>query len=622
MEKLNPTTDGASSDITVENIDKLRELFPDAFTEGSDADGPRWKVDFDALKQILGEHVEDERERYSFTWHGKARARRIAQTPSNATLRPCPEQSVNWDTTQNLFIEGDNLEVLKLLQKSYHKQVKMIYIDPPYNTGGEFIYPDRFQDNLDTYLRYTGQVDAEGFKVSANTESSGRYHTNWLNMMYPRLRLARNLLRDDGVIFLSIDDNEIDNSKRLLNEIFGEENFIATIIWQHSVQPKGYNTIFSVHHNYVLCYRKTNAFELLPVPRTEKDNKNYSNPDNDKRGLWRSGDVRNALYRPNLIYKVRTPSGKLIEPPGNGWRWSESTLLEKIESGEIKFSTDETKLIRKIYLCDQGGRAPETIWFGKDVGTTRKASEELKTLFDGKVPFDTAKPTALINRLIEISGLEMSDICLDFFAGSCSTAASVIESKKARFICAQLPELVDEDVPHGKAASALGFQHIAEIGAGRIRRAIRRNNDSAIRANSGFKFFKLSSSNIVPWQTADDSDLKTSLFASVDNIRSDRQEGDVLAELLLKFGLDLAVPIEEREIAGKTVHVIGAGALVVCLADQIDLDVVDGITALKAELTPEIMRVVFKDSGFADDVVKTNAVQRLRQAGIDDVKSL
>jgi adenine-specific DNA-methyltransferase len=530
---------------------------------------------------------------------------------------------VDWDTTKNLFIEGDNLEVLKLLQKSYHKKVKMIYIDPPYNTGNEFIYPDRFQDNLDTYLRYTGQVDDEGFKVSTNSETGGRYHTNWLNMMYPRLKLARNLLRDDGVIFISIDDNEVANLRKICDEIFGEENFVAHIIWQHSVQPKGYNQIYSVHHNHILSYRKSESYQINSLERTEEDNKNYSNPDNDPKGRWRSGDVRNALFRPNLIFDIKTPSGKIIKPPENGWRWSKETIEKKIDTGEIVFSKDETRIIRKIYLANQEGRAPETIWFGKDVGVTREGAGELKDLFEDKTPFDTVKPTRLINRMLQIAGCDSNDIVLDFFAGSCSTAHAVFNYGRGHYIVVQLPQIVDESVPHGKIALQYGLITVAEIGKERIRRAgkkIREENPD-YDGDLGFKVFKLDSSNIKPWD-ADFDNYKEALMNSVENIKTERTEQDVLYELLLKYGLDLTIPIETRSIHGKNVYIIGAGALVVCLDDEITLNAVEGIAKLKEELKPEIMRVVFKDAGFKDATVKTNTVQILKIAGIEDVKSL
>jgi adenine-specific DNA-methyltransferase len=304
-----------SHDIAASKVEELLRLFPEIRTE----DG---KLDFDRLKLALGESVEVARERYGLNWPGKADCFKTIQAPSLGTLLPCPEESVNFDTTENLIIEGDNLEVLKLLQKSYLGKVKMIYIDPPYNTGNDFIYPDNYTESLQTYLEYTGQVDREGRKFGTNTEADGRFHSKWLNMMYPRLYLARNLLREDGVLFISCDDSEINNLRSMCNEIFGEENFLACCIWQHSVQPKGYSGKFSVHHNYLLVFQKGEEFTLCDLERTDEHNKNYSNPDNDPNGQWRTGDVRNALYRPNLIFDITTPSGKVIKPPPNGWRWS------------------------------------------------------------------------------------------------------------------------------------------------------------------------------------------------------------------------------------------------------------------------------------------------------------
>ena len=613
--------DGESLDIVGENLEALKTIFPEAFTE----DG----VNFDTLRQLLGDEVDDGEEKYGLNWHGKKKARQIALTPSMGTLRPCPEESVDWETTQNLFIEGDNLEVLKLLQKSYAGKVKMIYIDPPYNTGKEFIYPDRFQDNLDTYLKYTSQKDDEGMKFSSNTEQSGRYHTNWLNMMYPRLKLARNLLCDDGVIFISIDDHEQANLKEVFNQVFGEENFVAHIIWQHSVQPKGYSQIFSIHHNHIYCYRKSEAYTVRPLERTEKDNINYSNPDNDPRGDWRTGDVRNALYRPNLIYPLESPSGKIIEPPENGWRWSRKTMDEKIESGEIIFSRDETRIIRKIYLANLDGRAPETIWFSEDVGNTRQGSQELKELFDGKVPFDTVKPTKIIRRMLQISGVGSHDICLDFFAGSCSTAHALFdEPNSGRFIVVQLPEIIDTSTPHGKTARDLGFSTIADVGKERIRRAASKikKETPLYDGDLGFKVFKLDSSNIRAWNP-DKGDMEKTLLDHTEHLVEGRSEEDVLYELLLKRGVDLTVPIEEREIEGKAVYSIGYGVLFACLDTAISRDEVEeiaqGIVAWHQELEPASdTQVVFRDSAFADDIAKTNMTAILEQNGIAHVRSL
>ena len=535
---------------------------------------------------------------------------------------PCPEESVDWDTTKNLIIEGDNLEVLKLLQKSYAGKVKMIFIDPPYNTGNEFIYPDNFQDNLDTYLQYTGQKDSDGLKVSSNTEGSGRFHTNWLNMMYPRLKLSKSLLQNDGAIFISIDDSEAPRLRMLCDEVFGEENFITNIIWQHSVQPKGYSGIFSVHHNHILMYRKSEDFELMSLERTDEDNKAYSNQDNDPKGDWRTGDVRNALYRKNLKYPITTPSGKIINPPDNGWRWSKETLSSKIATGEIFFSEDETRIIRKIYLADLDGRTPETIWFAKDSGTTRSGVKELKATFEGEVPFDTVKPTELIKRMMKVSGVNAGDIVLDFFAGSGTTGAAVFDTEQSRFILVQLPEEIDESKPHGITARKLGLSKISDVTKERLKRCSVNKSPS----NAGFKVFKLSSSNIRAW-SPDRTDLEQTLLSHQEHLIEGRTEQDVLYELLIKRGIDLAVPIESRNVSGKEVYSIGYGVLFACLDESItraDVEnIAQGILKWYGELSPSSdTHVFFRDSAFSDDIAKTNMAAILEQNGITHVRSL
>lgn len=612
MEKM----DGKTMDIVAENVGKLKELFPEAFTEG--------KVDFEALKEVLGAFVDDRDERYSFTWNGKSKARMIAQTPSTGTLRPCKEESVDWDTTQNIFIEGDNLEVLKLLQKSYHKKVKMIYIDPPYNTGKDFVYKDNFRDNIKNYKEITGQVDGEGRNISNNPETSGRYHTDWLNMMYPRLKLARNLLKDEGAIFISIDDNELSNLRKMCDEIYGEENFIANIAWKHTQQSKNDEPHFSRNYNSLMIYKKSESLKKFRLPRTEEDNKNYSNPDNDPNGDWRSGDVRSPNLRETLRYNIVTPSGKEIEPPQNGWRWSETEIKKKISTGEIFFSPNEDRIIRKIYLADLDGRTPENVWADDSSGTTRQANAEMKDLFSGNSPFDTPKPTMLIKKIAQLFGKEKDFLVLDFFAGSATTAHAVIsqngeDSGSRNYVLVQLPELCAKKSEAYKA----GYKTIAEISKERIRRAAAKIKEEKPDYNGdlGFKVFKLDSTNIKPWEVDFDLTERT-LQDFISNIKPDRREEDVLYEVLLKYGLDLTLPITEHTIAGKKVFDIGMGALIICLADAITLEVVEGIAKLKAVLKPEIMRVVFKDSGFKDDVVKTNAVQILKQAGIVDVRSL
>jgi adenine-specific DNA-methyltransferase len=627
MEPLDKDTDGSSLAIVESNIEQLKALFPDIVSEG--------KIDFDKLREALGDSVETQEERYNFSWNGKALAKRIAQTQSTGTLRPCKAESKHWDSTQNLFIEGDNLEVLKLLQKSYHKQVKMIYIDPPYNTGNEFIYPDNFKDNLDTYLQYTHQKDSEGHKFGTNPDTSGRYHTNWLNMMYPRLKLARNLLRDDGVIFISIDDNKVSNLRKLCDEVFGEENFVANIIWQKKFSRSNDATHFSTMHDNILCYSKlvdfssqSKAWKLNLLPRTNDDNESYKNPDNDPRGIWTSVVLSAKSGSQGLNYKIITPSDRECSPPeGRYWSVSKDKLKELVDDNRIWFGKNGDGIPRlKTFLSEvQAGLRPNTIWFHDEVSHNQEARQSLKKIFDGKAYFDSPKPVELLKRMLTISSLNKNEIYLDFFSGSCTTAHAIIDlnaqdNGKRKFIMVQLPEPCDEKTEAYKA----GYKTIADIGKERIRRAgekILQDNASIENLDIGFKVFKLDSSNIKPWD-ADFDNLEDTLLNIVDNIKEDRSEDDVLTEILLKYGLDLTVPIEERQVSGKTVYVIGFGALVVCLADAITLEVVEDIGHLKAELAPEVMRVVFKDSGFKDDVVKTNAIQILKQYGIDDVKSL
>lgn len=637
----------ASKNIIEDNIEKLRALFPEAFTESSDEGEPRWKVDFETLKQILGDYTEDRQERYSFSWNGKSRARLIAQTPSTGTLRPCPEESVDWDTTKNLFIEGDNLEVLKLLQKSYHKKVKMIYIDPPYNTGNEFIYPDKFQDNLDTYLRYTGQVDDEGFKVSTNSETGGRYHTNWLNMMYPRLKLARNLLRDDGVIFISIDDNEVANLRKICDEIFGEENFVGTFAWRSRTAKADVPFGVSSDVEWIITYSKSNNFY---AGRT--GNRKYFKTD-DYKERWRTQDLttnKTREQRPNSFFTMVNPRNgeKFPASSTRTWAVTKDTFSDYYEKGKIVFpgdydflriknptfrvfeSEDIEKAIKKYGRSDIK-MSVSTYLPEKEVNRTEHGSKEIRNLFDSQV-FNYPKPMNLIKYFVDIS-TDDDDIIMDFFAGSGTTAHSIltqniVDEGKRKYILVQLPEQLDINNSEQKTAANYCTKLqvpllLTELTKERIRRTgkkIREENPD-YEGDLGFKVFKLDSSNIKPWDAAFDN-YEEALINSVENIKTERTEQDVLYELLLKYGLDLTIPIETRSMQGKNVYIIGAGALVVCLDDEITLDAVEGIAKLKEELKPEVMRVVFKDAGFKDATVKTNTVQILKIAGIEDVKSL
>lgn len=621
LENFDPETNGESKDIVAENIQQLKQLFPEVFTED--------KVDFTALQAALGEYIETNDERYNFTWHGKAQAKRIAQTPSTGTLRPCKEESKNWDTTQNLFIEGDNLEVLKLLQKAYHKQVKMIYIDPPYNTGKEFIYPDNYQDNLDTYLEYTGQKDSEGRKFGTNTETTGRYHTNWLNMMYPRLKLARNLLRDDGVIFISIDDNEVVNLRKLCDEIFGEENFVAKLIWKSRQNKDNRNkTGASIDHEYVLCYSKSNEYRALKG--SERKTEQYQNPDDDPRGPWASGNMVGLLpadQRPNCHYDLINPdTGVNYGRPEMGWRYDKNTMAKLIAENRILWpSTPDGRPRRKVFLNELSDELAGFSSLICEDTYTRHGTAEITGLF-GKKYFDFPKPTGLVGELIQQS--VQDGIILDFFAGSSSTAHAVMkanseDNRERKYIMVQLPEQCDEKSEVYKA----GFKTIADIGKERIRLAgekikIEKAAMGGIDGlDTGFKVFKLASSNIKPWD-ADFKQLETDLYSNIDNIKAERSSDDVMYELLLKYGIDLTTPVESYTISGKTVYSVGLGALLICLDDEITLDVVEGIGKLKETLQPETVHVVLKDAGLKDDVVKTNAIQLLKRYDINDVKTL
>lgn len=621
MKNVIPEVDSKSMDIVADNISKLKELFPEAFTEG--------KVDFGALKEVLGDYIDGREERYSFTWNGKSKARMLAQTPSTGTLRPCKEESVEWDTTQNLFIEGDNLEVLKLLQKSYHKKVKMIYIDPPYNTGSDFVYKDNFKDNIRNYKEVTSQIDADGRSLSSNPETSGRYHTDWLNMIYPRLKVARSMLRDDGVIFISIDDNEVQNLKAVLNEVYGEENFVGQMVWKKKYIGGKHAKHFVDLHEYVLVYAK-NILDLPEIlmerPAAELSKFKLEDEFFNDRGKYYTRPLKSNLgLRKTLIYPIEMPDGEIIETQ---WMVSKQTFGELIADGRIIFikkRDGKYNVHRKYYEKDGGGnvKVPSLI----DEVSNADGKVEIKTLFDiqegREIPFDNPKPTEFISYLMK-PVLGDGDLVLDFFAGSASTAHTVLKLNLSdyltrKYIVVQLPE----SCPDGSPAKSLGYSRITDISKERIRRTATKIKEERpdYQGDLGFKVFKLDSTNIKPWEL--DFDLtEQDLEDQVSNIKHGREDVDVLYEVLLKYGLDLTLPITEHSVAGHKVFDIGMGALMICLSDDITLDVVEGIATLKDELKPEIMRVVFKDAGFADDVVKTNAVQVLKLAGIEDVRSL
>ena len=608
---------GESMNITEENLKAMQQLFPEAFEEG--------KIDFDVLRQLLGDFVDDEQERYSFKWNGKGKALRLSQTPSMGTLRPCKEESKNWDNTENLYIEGDNLEVLKLLQKSYYGKVKMIYIDPPYNTGGDFVYKDNFHDNIQNYKEITGQVDGEGNRVDTNQESNGKFHTDWLNMMYPRLMLSRNLLSDDGVIFISIDDNDQENLKRICNEVFGENNFVTTIVWQKIHSIKNDAKYFSENHEYSLVYSKSiDNFNVNLLPRSKEMNSRYKNLDNDPRGPWQSGDLVASGERSNGHYIIKSPkTGKEFDVPlGKHWVYSEENLNKLIDDNQIWFGTNGNSFPRKKrFLSDvKDGRTPSTLWLSDEVGHNQTATREVKSMFDDKV-FDFPKPVSYIIQMLMV-GTVKDSLIIDFFAGSSTTAHSIMQINaedggNRKFIMVQLPEPTDENSEAYKA----GYKNICEIGKERIRRAGEKikaeAGDKAADLDIGFIVFKLDSSNLQKWNPQPD-DLVMTLQQATDNFLPDRTEQDVLYEIMLKMGLELTCQIEEEQAAGETVYIIGGGALMICLGQNITTAVAEAVVKLHKEYESDLWQVVFRDTGFTSDMDKTNVKETLKVAGLDE----
>ncbi|HDV8378551.1 TPA: site-specific DNA-methyltransferase [Citrobacter freundii] len=628
MNKLSPETPELQSmNITADNITKLKSLFPEAFNENG--------IDFDVLKQLLGENVDEKEERYGLNWHGKRQARQLALTPSRGTLRPCKDESVDWHNTKNLMIEGDNLEVLKLLQKSYAGKVKLIYIDPPYNTGKDFVYPDNFQDNMKNYLEITGQTE-DGARLSTNTETSGRYHTDWLNMIYPRLKLARNLLKEDGVIFISIDDTEVDNLKKVCSEIFGEENFVANIVWQKKYSPQNDATYFSDMHDHILVYAKqrktskndSNGWNIDFLPRSDEQNAAYKNPDNDPRGVWKSVDLSVKTYSKANDYSITTPSGRIVTPPASRcWQVSEKRFVELCKENKIWFGENGNNVpsIKRFLTEVQDGVVPTTWWSYKECGHNQEAKQELKKLMEGEsVFFDTPKPLRLLDRILHLATTNDKDcIILDFFAGSGTTAhatlnKNIADSGSRRYIAVQLPEKIDDEK----------YYTISELTKERLRRAGKkvREDNPEWKGDVGFRVFKLDTSNIRPWEATAET-LSEQIDAYVSPILEGRSEEDLLTELMLKRGIDLSVNIETRQFDGLTVSCVDGGKLFTCFTSQISASCVEVLTkgiidwhkSLKAGKDTVCY---FLDDAFENNVAKTNLCAILEQHGLTNLHSL
>lgn len=587
-------------DLAAENRAEFEALFPGLLDDGV--------LDIARLGELLDIPVAqapDSRERYGLQWAGKQEAVRSLLAPGRGALVPDLDQSDAFDHAKNVFIEGDNLEVLKLLQKAYNDRVKVIFIDPPYNTGNDFVYKDDFGDGLRGYLGYTGQLDDEGNRISAYVDTGGRRHSRWLSMMFPRLVLARNLLRQDGAIFVAIDDNEGANLRLLMDEVFGAENFLANVVWKHTQQSKNDEPYFSRHWNSILVYRRSSELDGWLLPRTAAHNKAYRNPGDDPKGAWRSGDVRSPSPRPTLRYNIETPSGGIIEPPANGWRWSRESVAEKIASGEIVFSDDETRIIRKIYLADQSGRTPENVWDGQEVGVTRDANREIQEIF-GATVFDTPKPTGVIRRALQLATRpDAEHLVLDFFAGSGSTAHAVAlqnaeDGGNRRVISVNIPE----ETAEGSEARNAGYDTVSAITLARLQWV----NDHVDGAKaSGLKVFSLGRSHFRATDTAEgELNLTSSTLAEgVDDVYA------VAAEVLLKQGVPLDAEWVGYEFDKVSVQVSGQVAVVA--GDGFDIATAEKVF----DLDPKPHVVVFLEDDLAgQDALKANLVANAKSRGI------
>ncbi len=621
MDKMKQET----ADLTQENIALIGELFPNVITEMKDENGKLKKgINFEILKQELSGDVVDGEESYDFTWVGKKASIVEANTPIRKTLRPCIEESKNWETTENLYIEGDNLDVLKLLQESYLNSVKMIYIDPPYNTGKDFIYKDRFMMDKEEYEEQLGMYDEEENRLFKNTDTNGRFHSDWCSMMYPRLKLARSLLTEDGVIFISIDDNEVHNLRKICDEIFGEDNFVSNIVWQKKYSPQNDAKYFSDMHDHILCYAKKKkqkdqdiGWERLLLPRSEEQNSRYKNPDGDIRGPWKSSDFSVKTYSIAYDYPVTTPTGRIVNPPnGRCWRTSKANFEKLVDDNRIWFGPagDGVPSIKRFLSEVQDGRVPTTWWKREDVGDNQSAAQEIFDVFGGERPFDTPKPTKLIKTMLKLSTRD-DEIVLDFFSGSATTAHSVMQlnsedGANRKFIMVQLDE---KCISRSKSVENT-YETICEIGKERIRRAGDKINEEIQEGNRqlkleeepkkpvdiGFRVLKVDTTNMKDIYYAASEYTQNLLTDQISNIKEDRTDLDLLYGVLLEWGLPLSLKHEIEEIDGIKIHVVDNDSLIACFAESISEAVVRGI----AKRQP--LRAVFRDSSFASSSDKIN----------------
>ncbi|WP_288952823.1 site-specific DNA-methyltransferase [uncultured Prevotella sp.] len=613
--KKQPLTSATHSEFTLE---ALRQIAPSAFTEVRGADGElTQKVDFKVLRELLGDAIADaDEESFGFQWVGKQEAKRAAAEPTRQTLRPVVDDSVDWDTTENLYIEGDNLEVLKLLQRAYLGKVKMIYIDPPYNTGNDFVYEDDFAMSGEEMDEAMGNVDEEGNRLRRNLDSNPRYHSDWCSMIYSRLLVARTLLANDGVIFISIDDNEVHHLRKICDEVFGAGNFLAQVVWERAYAPINLMKHFSPSHDYIVCYAKDVDLAICNgIPRSSEADARYSNPDNDPRGVWQSDNLSVGPAIEANIYPITTPSGRVVEPPaGRSWSLSANAFAERLRQNRIWFGSDGNGVPRmKRFLSElrKTGVTPMTIWKYEEVGHSQDATKALAGIFDGKKYFDYPKPVDLIKRCISLYSSPDS-LILDFFSGSATTAHAVMQLNaedggKRKYICVQLPE----ETPEGSEARKAGYETICEIGKERIRRAGKKIKEEAglmgQDLDTGFRVLRTDSSNMEDVYFEPAGLEQQNLFTQVDSVKTDRSELDLLFGCMVDWGVELSYPLRTEEVDGKHLHIVNEGALVACFDKEISVEAVSRI----AELKP--LRVIFREECFATDADKLNIYEKFKQ---------
>ena len=610
----------SSADGAQLNIEALYQIAPSVFTEARDPKTGEIsrKVNFEALRRLLGDNTiesDSDGECYQFTWVGKNAAKAEAARSTNKTLRPVPEDSVDWENTKNLYIEGDNLEVLKLLQRSYMGKVKMIYIDPPYNTGNDFVYDDDFARTAAEEDLEAGNVDEFGLRYRKNTDTNGKFHSDWCSMIYPRLLVARSLLTEDGVIFISIDDNEVRNLRNICDEVFGEGNFVATLVWERAFSPKNDAKFISNSHDYIVMYAKNiNNFTIGRLPRTEEANARYSNPDSDPRGPWMSSDISVKTYNSACDYPITTPSGRVVEPPaGRCWSLSPKAFGERLRENRIWFGPngDNTPRIKR-FLSELKfeGMAPTSILFYKEVGHSQEGAQEVVSLFGDKGVFDGPKPVRLMQRLITLANLQEDSIVLDFFSGSASTAHALMKtntekSTRCKFIMVQLPEEVSESKKNQD------YNIIPEIGKERIRRAGKKiKEESPLTTqdlDTGFRVFRLNESNYEEVSRSPKEYDQKQLDLYADNIKADRTDLDLLFGAMLAWGVTLDLPMTSETVDGCTLYTVNDGDLVACFSENITNNVV----TVMAGKTP--LRVLFRDSCFTQDAQKINIYEQFKQ---------